>query len=259
MIEISPDEVPFSFRHLFRSSGHTFRRCFAVLDGKSGGTILTDYPESPTWVAVHELSSDGSLFLAGLLNRDTVASILERLRRERTVTIAWREDNRWDALLPGNASRKGVDVEFEDRSGVNLEALIDPPDGLMLARIDHEIEPHCIWTPWMFVDGEKAVERGIGYCLLDDDRVVSEAYAGPEVDGVLEMAVITEPAYQRRGLGRIVSARTVLECEQLGYQTWWNTSLENVGSAAIARSLGYRTERHYRTLAWDRPSGGEMR
>ena len=252
MFELSPNQVPPAFRALFPHEGHTFRRCFAVLDGASGGTILADDPESPSWIAVHELSSDGSLFLAGSLAPDVVANIIQHLRRKRTVTVALRGDNRWDALLPGNASRTGVDIEFEDRAGLNLDELINSPDGLKLARIDHEIEPHCIWTPWMFIDGTHAVEHGIGYCLLDGKRVVSEAYAGPDVDGVLEMAVITDSAYQRRGLGRVVSARTVLECERHGYQTWWNTSLENVASAAIARSLGYRTECRYRTLAWER-------
>ena len=66
------------------------------------------------------------------------------------------------------------------------------------------------------------------------------------------MAVITRDGYRRRGLGTIVAARTVLECERLGFRTWWNTSLDNVGSASIARSLGYRTERHYQTLAWEK-------
>ena len=100
---------------------------------------------------------------------------------------------------------------------------------------------------------ETAVEHGIGYCLLDGERVVAEAFAGPIVGGALEMATITDAAFQRRGLGTIVCARTILECEHNGYTTWWNTGLTNLGSSALARKLGYRTEHRYRLLAWYPP------
>ena len=255
MIEMTPTQVSPALRALFATSGHTFRRCFAVLDGISGGRILTDNPAAPNWGAVHELSSDGSLFLAGSLSRDLVTEIINVLRRDRIVTIGLTDDDPWLAFLP-DPSSEGTNIDFEDRaSEVVLELLINPPASMRLARIDRELEPYCAWSPWMYVDGESAIEHGIGYCLLDDDRVVSEAYAGPAVDGVLEMAVITGEDYRRRGLGKIVSARTLLECERLGYQTWWNTSLENVASASIARSLGYRTERHYRTYIWSKSAG----
>ncbi len=248
MIELTPNQGSPALRSLFATSGHTFRRCFAVLDGISGGRILTDNPAAPNWGAVHELSSDGSLFLAGSFSRDLVTEIINVLRRDRMVTIGLTDDDPWLALLP-NPSSEGANIDFEDRAfEISLELLINPPASLRLARIDRELEPRCAWSPWMFVDGESAIDNGIGYCLLDGDRVVSEAYAGPAVDGMLEMAVITGEDYRRRGLGKIVSARTILECERLGYQTWWNTSLENVASASVARSLGYRTERLYRTL-----------
>ncbi len=254
MIELTPTAASDVFRGFFPKKGYTFRRCFAVLDGTLGGRILTDDATSPSWGAVHELSSEGTLFLAGSLTREHVAEIIDVLRRDRTVTVEIDDGNSFIPLMPDNETRRGNDIVFEDRDPkVDLEALIRTPTDLRLTRIDREIEPRCLWTPWMFRDGPTAVELGIGYCLLDGDRVVSECYAGPAVDGCLEMAVISDRAYRRRGLGRIVSARTALECERLGYQTWWHTSLENLASAAIARSLGYRSERHYETMVWEKP------
>jgi RimJ/RimL family protein N-acetyltransferase len=42
----------------------------------------------------------------------------------------------------------------------------------------------------------------------------------------------------------------------MGQQTWWNCAKQNVASAALARKLGYRTEREYRVLAWfNKPEG----
>jgi len=253
MIELAPSQVTPELRALFRRQKHTFRRGFAVLDGVSGGRILSDDPTSPNWGAVHELSSDGSLFLGGALDGDLVARIIQFLRRERMLTVGLMPNDPLAVLLPPNASAEGVDFDFEDReSAVALEPRSQAPPGLELARIDSELLPRCGWRPWMSVSNESALKTGLGYCLLDGDRVVAEAFAGPIVAGTLEMATITHEAYRRRGLTTIVSARTILECERLGHQTWWNTSLNNVASARIARSLGYRTEQRYATRSWSR-------
>ena len=252
IIEIAPGSVTPALRALLWKEGFTYRRFPTVLEGTAGGRILTDNPAAPTWMAVHEMSEDGTLMLSGTFDRDLVGAIIDRLRSERRVTLGLEPNDPLRALVP-QPSRAGHDMDFDDRDpSVDLEPLGEPPADLRLARIDHALEPHCLWTPWMFTDGHTAVERGIGYCLLDGDEVVSEAYAGPETNGELEMAVITRDGYRRRGLGTVVAARTVLNCERNGFHTWWNTSLDNVGSASIARSLGYRSERHYQTLVWEK-------
>ena len=109
----------------------------------------------------------------------------------------------------------------------------------------------------MFGSNEVALDHGLGYCLLDGEAVVAEAFAGPNVGGALEMGTITHEAYRRRGLGTVACARTILECERLGYRTWWNTAVQNAASAGLARKLGYRTERQYRLLAWFTSSAAE--
>ena len=251
MIVVSPRQVTPALRAIFPTAGHTWRRCFAVLDGTSGGTILTDDPNAPSWAAAHELSDDGALFLAGSLTRELVAELIEVLRRERMVVVGVAPDDPLVALLPPDPDYDGGDTDFEERDpAVDLEWLSEPSSGLHLARIDAELATRCAWAPWMASDVESALAHGLGYCLLDGDMVVSEAFAGPVVDGALEMGTITHPHYRRRGLSTVVCANTVLECEQLGYQTWWNTSLTNIASASIARKLGYRIERQYRVLAW---------
>jgi GNAT superfamily N-acetyltransferase len=251
MIELAPGRATPVLRALFPTEGHAYRRCFAVLDGTAGGRILTDDPRAPGWGAVQEFSDDSVLFLAGAFGRDLVAELIGALRRRRVVTVGLTADDPLLALLPSDPDHDGVDLDFEDRDPtVDLERFIEPPAGLRLARIDRGLLPRCAWGPWMVDSLETALERGLGYCLLDGELVVAEAFAGPAVEGVLEMATITHQAYRRRGLATVVCARTILECERRGDRTWWNTSLTNASSAALARKLGYRTERHYRVLAW---------
>lgn len=254
LVEFPPGTAPDAVRRLMPRVGHTWRRSVAVLDGASRGRILTDDPAGPTWVAVQEFSDDNMLYLGGTLRREQLAALIDNLRRDRSVSVGLSGGDVLVGLLPPGADVDRVDLDFEDRDpAVDLAALAEPPAGLRLERIDEGLLERCIWFPWM-VRPEAALDLGLGYCLLDGERVASEAFAGPAVGGVLEMAVITDEAYRRRGLARVVTARTILECERRGAATWWNTSLGNVASAALARELGYRTERRYRVLSW-RPAG----
>jgi hypothetical protein len=251
VIELTTGQVTLALRALFPRSGHTWRRPFSVLDGSGGGLILTDDPIHPTWAATADVSDDGTVFMAGAVNRDIVMSIFDARWQELPVTICLAADDPLLELLPPDPEYDGWDIDFEDRDpSVDLERFITVPDGLRLARIDEELIGRCQWTPWMAGSPELALRHGLGYALLDGDRVVSEAFAGPEVENALELGVITGDAYQRRRLATIVSARTVLECERRGHQTWWNTATTNLGSVNLARKLGYRTERQYRVLSW---------
>jgi hypothetical protein len=253
MIELSPGEGTPALRALCPTAGHTYRRCFAVLDGSSRGRILTDDPAAPGWVAIHEGADEGTLFLAGSLSRELVAELIGILRRERMVVVGLTPDDPLLALLPDDPDYDGGDIDFEDRvPEVDLARFMAPPAGLRLARIDQDLLPRCAWGPWMCASLETALDHGLGYCLLDGAQVVSEAFAGPVVEGALEVGTITHETYRGRGLATVVCARTIIECEWLGYRTWWNTALQNAASVGLARKLGYRTERQYRVLAWYR-------
>jgi GNAT superfamily N-acetyltransferase len=258
-MSIPPQQVTAGLRALHPRSGLTYRRGLAVLDGKAGGTILTDDPVRPTWLAVHERSDD-VLVLGGALSAECVAEIIARQLGERTVIIGMDPDDpRW-ACVPTHPELDSWGLDFEDRDpAVDLEPLSVPPAGLRLARIDAELAARCAWPPSMFALPESALSDGVGFCLLDGEQVVAEAYAGPLVEGCFEMGTITHQDYRRRGLATIVCARTISACERLGYRTWWNTAHTNTGSIALARKLGYRTEHVFRLVAWFVPSRREPR
>jgi hypothetical protein len=242
---------------LFPESGHVYRRGLAVLDGVQAGRVLTDDPAAPTWAVVQE-TSEGTIFLGGSFDAELVATIVAALRREHDVVFGAPAGDPRLALMPPEPEYDGADTDFSERDpAVDLEHLVHVPAGLRLARIDAELLERCAWGGYkvdVFGGSAAALEHGLGYCLLDGDTVVSEAYAGPISRGTLEMGTITHPKYRQRGYALVVCARTLLECERLGYQTWWNCARQNLGSAAIARKLGYRREEEFTLLAWFAPS-----
>jgi GNAT superfamily N-acetyltransferase len=243
-----------ALRALVPHSGPVWRRAFTVLDGTAAGTILTDDPVVPRWAVVQEHSDDGTLFLAGELSNDRVAALIDRQLRERPVVICLTEDDPRLGLLPPDPAYDGIAIDFGERDrAVDLEALVTQPDGLRLARVDLELLPRLAWGPWSAPSPEAALKHGIGFCLLDGDVVVSEAFAGPITAGVLEMGTVTHEDYRGRGLARIVCARTIVECERQGHDTWWNAAATNIPSLRLARSFGYRNELPHRVLAWFPP------
>jgi RimJ/RimL family protein N-acetyltransferase len=87
-------------------------------------------------------------------------------------------------------------------------------------------------------------------CLLRGEEILCEASTGPAVNGLIELGVITHEPHQGQGYATLTCAHLAHQCEQRGYQTYWNCAKQNVASAAVARKLGYRIEREYKLLAW---------
>lgn len=94
--------------------------------------------------------------------------------------------------------------------------------------------------------------KGFGYCLMREDIILCEAFAGPLVDGLIEIGVGTHESHRRRGYATLTCAHLIRACEEKGYRTFWNTNKQNLASKALARKLGYRTEQEFRVLAWSK-------
>ena len=87
--------------------------------------------------------------------------------------------------------------------------------------------------------------------MLKDDEILCEALAGAEVMGAREIGIDTPAPYRRRGYGTITCSKLIQHCEQQGLKTYWNCNKENPASVALARKLGYQTEKEYRLLIWN--------
>ncbi len=258
MLEITSEQVTPALEALFPPTGYVVgHRCFGVLAGTRVGRIFTDDPAAPRWGAVQERPFD-TLFLGGSLDAGRVAQICTTLRRDRDVVFGARPGVPFLDLMPlGHLPThpdEHLDLDFTNRSPeVDLERLAQAPDGLRLERIDRDLLARCAWGSLMIEMAggpDQALRHGLGYCLMHGDTIVAEANAGPAARGVIELGTIAHPEHRGRGYATIVSARTALECERLGYALWWNCAKANRASAAIARKLGFRDEQVYRLLVW---------
>lgn len=257
MIQITSDNVTPTLRALFRTDEPQARRCFAVLDGVvHTGRIITDDPVNPTWGVVWE-ACDGVTYFGGRLNCATVAEVFINLRKENDVLVGlWPDDPRQD-LLPPDPYYDGRTLEFYNRPiGRGLEKYLRKiPEGCEIRRLDRDLIMRTEWGPddVRLAGGIEVWEKTcFGFCLLRGDEILCEATTSPPAIGLREPGVFTHEEHRRKGYATITTARLIKEIEALGDETYWNCAKQNVASAAVARKLGYRVEKEYRCMVWNK-------
>ncbi len=87
------------------------------------------------------------------------------------------------------------------------------------------------------------------------DEILSEATVGPSALDLYEPGVFTKEQHRGKGYGTMVTARLIQQIEAMGKRTYWNCTVQNAGSAGIARRLGYRTKKEFRCMAWRKTDG----
>jgi RimJ/RimL family protein N-acetyltransferase len=258
MIQIAPTEVTPALRALFDLDMPTMPRAFSVLDGHITGQILTDNPDRPTWAAVRE-ATFGTLYLGGAFDASLLRRLVDHLRQVGEVIVGRWPGDALLALLPPQPDYDGWTLYFTDRPhNIGLDAYLRqmPPD-CELRRMDRALFERLLDRDaylMSFGGVEPVLAKALGFFLMYGDEILCEAATGPVALGKIEVGVTTREAHRGRGYATIACARLIQTCEEQGYDTWWDCAKQNVASAALARKLGYRTEREYRVLAWSKQS-----
>lgn len=83
------------------------------------------------------------------------------------------------------------------------------------------------------------VERGIGFCLLDNKKVVGVAYASLICSKGIEISIFVAPDYRRKGIATALGSFLVKDClEYKMGEPHWDAS--NPESCKLALRLGYK-------------------
>lgn len=255
MIEIPPSDLPAALRAAFTMAEPAGLRCLGVLAGVLRGRVFVDDAAEPTRALLHE-TMYGTIYLSGAWTPAQVAEMIHDFRRRGEVMIGlWPDDPRI-ALLPTNTDYIGTVYDFYDH-----------PSATVLASLSAKMPAHCELRPLESSVFDSLIERAMllkhygdvdaalstimGYCLFYEGQNVCEAVAGPLIDGIREMGILTHKDYRRRGYATLTCAALLQACGRLGVQTFWNCNSSNLASVALARRLGYQRERAYTLYYWE--------
>jgi len=158
-------------------------------------------------------------------------------------------------LLPPAPDYDGFTLNFTNRpDGAGLEEYLrELPDGCIIRALDRELFERSTSRDFyctMYGSAERVLEKVQARFLMHADEICCESYAYFAALGIIEIATSTSEPYRGRGYATMTCAHLIQACEAQGYQTYWNCAKQNLASAAVARKLGFRTEKEYRLLAW---------
>jgi len=91
------------------------------------------------------------------------------------------------------------------------------------------------------------LERGIGYCVLWCNKIVSAATSFAQSRRAIDIEIETVAGYRKQGLATVVGAQLVAHCLERGIEPCWLAA--NAASERLAFRLGYIRGDCYETYA----------
>ena len=88
--------------------------------------------------------------------------------------------------------------------------------------------------------------RGIGYCILRRNKIVSAATSMAQSRRAIDIEIETVAGYQKQGLATVVGAQIAAYCLERGIEPCWLAA--NAASERLALRLGYVRGDRYETL-----------
>jgi RimJ/RimL family protein N-acetyltransferase len=94
-----------------------------------------------------------------------------------------------------------------------------------------------------FDSPEDFISRGIGFCIVSGDEIVSAATTFVVCGKGIEIQINTRKQHRRKSLATVVAAHLLLYCLENGLDPNWDA--ENERSAHLAEKLGYTPQGRY--------------
>ncbi|MDM5156790.1 GNAT family N-acetyltransferase [Bacillus sp. DX1.1] len=86
---------------------------------------------------------------------------------------------------------------------------------------------------------EAFLNGGVGFCVLQDQKVVAECVSIFKSNRLAEIDIATHPDYQGRGFAQLVAAYFIEHCIQNDITPCWDCNVDNIPSQKLASKLGF--------------------
>ena len=166
----------------------------------------------------------------------------------------------WQEFLDGQSElHRFIRYAFADEVAFDTEALEKwlrrLPANYYLCPIDKESYESLAGEVWSqdlqgdFSDFDQfQAAGGFGFLLYSGEEIIAGVSTGLVYHGALEIEIATKPAYQRKGLAKILGAKMILEAQKRSLFPLWEA--HNEASKKIAESLGYQCLGAYPAYEW---------
>lgn len=236
---------------LFRDCRYNRVLIDSVLEGNSGSA----YADSAGRPTVARLDSGAFTMLGG----DAAAAGARDLLRRAPISYVTPQDDAWQSLLQSEFGTRVSVLPFTSFSTQSLDParlarLMEAiPPTFELKRIDKPLAervPADVGNEYFFENFQSVddfLERGIGFCILHQDRAVSAATSMARSSKAIDIEIETVHDFRKLGLGTAVGARLVSHCVEHRIEPHWLAA--NAASEKLALRLGFARGETYDTYA----------
>ena len=235
----------------------------AIVDGTNRGKIWVDNLDNPKTALVWAIGS--IYFIIGDadnedFNNSLDSYITEVLGPDSLATCGGTHfavtlyEDKWECKLDNIFKHRNPDKEykycyiFNEEKYRDLRSLQNMlPEGYTIKRIDKAmidkdvdnlIVDDILEDFW--ISANKFLDKGIGFCVLKGNKVISNCFTGYVSGNIHEMVIRTYGEENRRkGFATFASRAFIDYCISNGIMPYWTTSEDNIGSQQTAEKCGF--------------------
>jgi len=250
-----PVEIPAADRHkllaLFLDCPYDRVLIDSVLEGHFGRA----YADSLANPNAARLDSGAFTMLGG----NPIAAGVKDLLRLAPISYVTPQTVEWRIVLEDEFGARMLVLPFTNFSPMALDqahlaGLIKTlPSAFELKRIDRTLAEQLLvdMENEYFFENFHSIDdflgRGIGYCILHQNKIVSAATSMAQSQQAIDIEIETVADYRKQRLGTVVGAKLVAHCLEQGIEPCWLAA--NEASERLAIRLGYVSGDRYETLA----------
>jgi RimJ/RimL family protein N-acetyltransferase len=237
----------------------------SILKGHSRGKIFVDNLERPTSALIWAINC--MYFFVGdpnnhAFNQDFLRFFSQDLAPEnlslgaRAFICTFLQEDTWQETVKDYFKEKTLDIDYRQEFSFNRnhkEHLEKKPDFSDLAvkmitpdLFENNKNPllsEDICEFWYTLDD--FFKKGLGFCLLKNNQILSSCYACYASDQGLEINIITyDEKDRKKGYAKIVAWAFIQHCLRHDLSFRWE-AYENSPSSALAEKLGFEKKKKY--------------
>jgi hypothetical protein len=242
----------------------------AIVEGTNPGRIFVDNIEKPGSGLVWQGNNDGFTFIGDSKNESFNHDIKRYI--DDVITFQAKEQGlEWFECIGNHQSwYKTFQEIFNDRKLVSWDQnvyTISPrtfkslkkqqitDNGYTVSKITKELLGTEEVQNLEFLKSkitefweseEKFFEKGIGFCILHKNTIVSLCISGYRYKDIHGIDIETIKSYQGRKLAQIVAYSFVDYCFSNGFIPYWDCMEGNLSSNAVAQKIGFSKEFGYK-------------
>lgn len=262
MLKLNQNEYK-KVRNIFKELGFNIV-IKSVIDGNTPGEIYVDNAAEPKTALIWDKMSE--LLIEGEANNDEFNREVNKLIQEKLKPSAAERyipcfdfyytkefEKKLDTLLQQeNCARiyrnvyEFSEVKINWRENISKECSMVIIDEKLFDRKElKNIEgvQGWVYSFWKSISDFKA--KGIGYCLIKEDAIVSWCLSVFVSENNFEFGLETVEEYRGKGYGKLTAAACMEYCVENNIIPFWQCNKDNISSNKVSESLGFEKKFEY--------------